>query len=55
MGKKEINRAPVELKCPVCENFIRPKSKNKANTPDRLEIKKLCPKCNKVQLFKEKK
>ena len=36
-------------------NILRPTEKNKANTPDKLEISKYCSKCKKVQLFKEKK
>ena len=47
MAKKNENRNPVE--------FIRPTEKNKANTPDKLEIKKFCKTCGKVQVFKEKK
>ena len=54
MAKAE-NREPVELKCTVCNNFIRPTEKNKVNTPDKLELKKYCRTCNKVQVFKEKK
>ena len=52
---KVDNREEIMLQCPVCKNFIRPTEKNKVNTPDKLEIKKYCPTCNKVQLFKEKK
>jgi large subunit ribosomal protein L33 len=55
MAKKNENRDRVELKCTVCGNIIRPTEKNKANTPDKLEIKKYCSKCKKVQVFKEKK
>jgi len=55
MAKKNENRHPVELKCSVCSEFIRPSQKNKVNTPDRLELNKFCKKCNKVQVFKEKK
>jgi len=55
MAKKNENRNMVEFKCSVCSIFLRPKSKNKVNTPDRLEIKKFCPNCRKVQFFKEKK
>ena len=55
MAKKNENRAPIELKCSVCGEFIRPTQKNKVNTPDRLEIKKFCKRCNKQQTFKEKK
>ena len=43
------------LKCTECgeENYIT--SKNKKNNPDRLEIKKYCPKCRKMTVHKEKK
>ncbi len=54
MAKKNENRHPVELKCSVCDFIIRPTEKNKANTPDRMEINKFCKKCNKNQVFKEK-
>ena len=47
MAKKNENRNPVELKCSVCGNLIRPTEKNKANTPDKLEIKKFCKTCGK--------
>ena len=45
MAKNE-NRNFVTLRCT---------SKNKKNTPDRLEIKKYCKKCHKHQAVKEKK
>lgn len=54
-NKKNENRESIELKCSVCGNFRRPSEKNKANTPEKLEIKKFCDKCKKVQVFKEKK
>ena len=52
---KGNNRNSVILKCTVCgeEQYIT--SKNKKNNPDRLEKKKYCPHCQKVQVFKEKK
>ena len=55
MAKKNENRAYVDLKCSVCGNIIRPVSKNKKNTPEKLEINKFCSKCGKNQTFKEKK
>ncbi|NLL01405.1 MAG: 50S ribosomal protein L33 [Mollicutes bacterium] len=56
MGKKKTeNRNNLELKCSVCGFIIRPTEKNKAKTPERLEIKKFCKKCNKTQTFNEKK
>ncbi len=55
MAKKGENRAPIELKCSACNYMIRPTEKNKANTPDKMDIKKFCPNCNKTVTFKEKK
>ena len=55
MAKKTDNRANIELKCAECGFIIRPTEKNRKNTPDKLEIKKYCPKCKKTQNFKEKK
>ena len=43
------------LKCTECgeENYLA--SKNKKLHPDRIEIKKYCPRCNKKTVHKEKK
>lgn len=53
-GKTDA-RGPVGLKCPKCGKYIRHTEKNSKNTTDKLEIKKYCPTCNCVQLFKEAK
>ena len=37
--RKTENRNNLELKCSVCGFIIRPTEKNKAKTPERLEIK----------------
>ena len=37
MAKKE-NRSEVTMRCSVCGFELRPVSKNKKNTPDRLEL-----------------
>lgn len=55
MAKKNENRESINLKCTVCGHYIRPTEKNKANTPDKLEITKFCPNCGKKQVFKESK
>ena len=39
----------------VCGRELRPTSKNKKNTTERLEIKKYCPNCKKAVVAKEKK
>ena len=54
MAKNE-NRNFVTLRCTVCGEELRTTSKNKKNTPDRLEVKKYCKKCRKHQTAKEKK
>ncbi len=47
-------RVSILLKCSECgeENYLS--EKNKRNTPDRIEVKKYCPRCKKVTLHKEK-
>ena len=54
MAKNE-NRNYVTLRCTVCGEELRCTSKNRKNTPDRLENKKYCPKCHNPQKEKEKK
>ena len=46
-------RDNIILKCTECgeENYI----KNKRNHPDRMEVNKYCPRCNKKTVHKEKK
>ncbi|MBZ4195135.1 50S ribosomal protein L33 [Mycoplasma tauri] len=41
--------------CTECkmENYIS--KKNKKNTPEKVELKKYCPKCNASKVHKEKK
>nr|YP_009395792.1 ribosomal protein L33 [Herposiphonia versicolor]ARW64772.1 ribosomal protein L33 [Herposiphonia versicolor] len=62
MGKNKGSRIVITLEC-SCRNNISSKRKNgiaryttrknKRNTPNRLEIKKFCPYCNKHEVFKE--
>jgi len=54
MAKNE-NRQFIGLKCSRCGKQIRPTVKNKKNTPDKMEIKKYCPTCHQVTVFKETK
>ncbi len=59
--KKKEARSYVALECSVCkseqgvsrENYFV--SKNKTNTPDRLELNRYCPTCKKHTIHKEKK
>nr|QCI07468.1 ribosomal protein L33 [Leiomenia cribrosa] len=63
MGKNKGARIIITLEC-ECKNssnfnkrengiFRYTSSKNRRNTPNRLEIKKFCPKCNLHAIFKE--
>nr|QVQ56747.1 ribosomal protein L33 [Erythrocystis saccata] len=63
MGKSKGSRNVITLEC-TCQNkkndnknkkgIMRYSTcKNKRNTPNRLEIKKFCPYCNKHELFRE--
>ena len=54
MAKKE-NRSEVTMRCSVCGFELRPVSKNKKNTTERLELNKFCNKCRKTTNHKEKK
>jgi large subunit ribosomal protein L33 len=48
-------RENIIFRCTVCgeENYIG--DKNKKNHPERVEILKYCPRCNKKTTHKEKK
>ncbi|MCR5490699.1 MAG: 50S ribosomal protein L33 [Bacilli bacterium] len=48
-------RDQVILKCTECgeENYFT--TRNKKTHPVKMEIKKFCPKCNKMTVHKEKK
>ncbi|MCC7356520.1 MAG: 50S ribosomal protein L33 [Candidatus Doudnabacteria bacterium] len=45
----------IDLECTVCKNLNYMTSKNKKNTPARLEIKKFCKHCKKMSVHKETK
>ena len=48
MAKKaKTKREKIILECTECKNRNYNTTKNKANDPDRLEIKKYCPTCKK--------
>ena len=65
MGKSKGTRIVITLECP-CRNSIdtainkrKPgifrytSSKNRRNTPERIELNKFCPNCNVHAKFKE--
>ena len=49
------NRNQVTLSCTVCKEQNYTVSKNKKNNPERLEINKYCPRCQKHTAHKEDK
>ena len=54
MAKKSAVRTLVVLNCTECKAYSNNTEKNRRNTPDRIELKKFCPVCRKVQVFREK-
>ncbi len=48
-------RINITFRCTECksENYIS--TKNKKTTPDRMDVKKYCKKCNKPTIHREKK
>ena len=48
-------RDNIIMQCSECGNQNYITTKNKRAHPDRLEIKKYCPNCNKMTNHKEKK
>ena len=63
MAKNKGSRILITLECSsknLHNNHLRKKgifrytsTKNRRNTPNRIELKKFCPNCNSHQLFKE--
>ncbi len=52
MAKKE-DRIIIVLACGDCKERTYPTSKNKRNDPDRLQLRKYCPKCRKHTAHRE--
>ncbi len=46
-------RTNITLVCTECKSRNYDTDKNKKNDPDRMEIKKFCPKCKKHTAHKE--
>lgn len=45
----------ITMRCTECKNENYSTEKNKRNTPDKLELKKYCPKCKKSTVHQQKK
>ena len=50
---KKGDRAVITLACPVCRSRNYTTYKNKRNDPDRLELRKYCPRCRAHQVHRE--
>ncbi|NLL90594.1 MAG: 50S ribosomal protein L33 [Dehalococcoidales bacterium] len=54
MAKKKTDaRNVIHLACTECKERTYTTEKNKRNDPQRLELKKYCPRCRASQLHKE--
>lgn len=53
-GAKE-KRLRITLACQECKERNYHTQKNRINDPDRLQVKKYCPRCNKNTVHKETK
>ena len=62
MAKNKGTRILITLECVECRSNTERKisgisryftQKNRRNNPERLELKKYCPQCNKTTLHKE--
>lgn len=53
--KKNQTVKHITLACTVCNERNYATTKNSRNNPDRIELNKFCPRCNKTTLHKETK
>ena len=62
MAKNKGIRIAITLECTLCRSNLNKRSKgvsryltqkNRRNTPERLELKKYCPNCNRSTIHKE--
>ena len=52
MARKD-DRVVVELACTECRNRNYATTKNRRNDPDRMELRKFCPRCRSHRMHKE--
>jgi len=55
MAKKSELRTIIYLACTQCKERTYTTTKNKKNDPQRLELKKYCPRCHSHTLHRETK
>ena len=53
MARKTEARIIIHLACTECKERTYTTAKNKRNDPQRLELKKYCPRCRAVKLHRE--
>ncbi|HCP59993.1 MAG: 50S ribosomal protein L33 [Chloroflexota bacterium] len=53
MAKKGEARVIIHFACTVCKERTYTSTKNKRNDPQRLELRKYCPRCRAYTLQKE--
>jgi large subunit ribosomal protein L33 len=52
---KAVNRPVILLACTECKERTYATEKNKKNDPNRIELRKFCPRCRKHTLHREAK
>ncbi len=52
--KSKGTRLTLGLQCTVCKNVNYITERNKLNTPEKLNLKKFCNFCKKIQVHKER-
>ena len=55
MAKANVNRPVITLACTECKDRSYSTTKNKKNDPNRIELRKYCPRCRKHTLHREAK
>jgi len=53
MAKKGEARIIIHLACTECQERTYTTTKNKRNDPQRLELRKYCPRCRAYRLHRE--
>jgi len=53
MARKAEARLTIHLACTECRERTYTTTKNKRNDPQRLELKKYCPRCRVYRLHRE--
>ena len=55
MAEAAENRPVIQLACTECKERTYSTTKNKKNDPNRIELRKYCPRCHKHTLHREAK